>query len=110
MIETISQALAPIIFVTALGWCAGRWGILQQTASKPLATFVVSFALPIALLLAAAKTRPEQILNLPYVATLASGLIGIWLLGLLLMVGPVVHLLLLVALVLLVVEVRRGRA
>lgn len=84
MIETISQALAPIIFVTALGWCAGRWGILQQTASKPLATFVVTFALPIALLLAAAKTRPEQILNLPYVATLASGLIGIWLLGLLL--------------------------
>ncbi len=54
------------------------------TASKPLATFVVTFALPIALLLAAAKTRPEQILNLPYVATLASGLIGIWLLGLLL--------------------------
>ncbi|WP_323147865.1 AEC family transporter [Pseudomonas oryzihabitans] len=84
MIETICQALAPIVFVTALGWFAGRWGVLPQTASKPLATFVVFFALPIALLLAAAKTRPEQILNLPYVATLAVGLIGIWLLGLLL--------------------------
>ncbi|MDQ7912654.1 AEC family transporter [Pseudomonas sp. 102515] len=84
MIETISQALAPIVFVTLLGWCAGRWKVLPQTASKPLATFVVTFALPIALFLAAAHTRPEQILNLPYVATLATGLIGSWLLGLLL--------------------------
>ncbi|WP_273807855.1 MULTISPECIES: AEC family transporter [unclassified Pseudomonas] len=84
MIETISQALAPIIFVTVLGWGAGRWKVLPQTASKPLATFVVTFALPIALFLAAAHTRPEQVLNLPYVATLASGLIGVWLLGLLL--------------------------
>ncbi|WP_158892579.1 MULTISPECIES: AEC family transporter [unclassified Pseudomonas] len=84
MIETISQALAPIIFVTVLGWGAGRWKLLPQTASKPLATFVVTFALPIALFLAAAHTRPEQILNLPYVATLATGLIGVWLLGLLL--------------------------
>jgi hypothetical protein len=33
-----------------------------------------------------------------------------WLLGLLLMVGPIVHLLLVLALVLLVVEVRRNRA
>lgn len=84
MIETISEALAPIIFVTLLGWGAGRWKVLPQTASKPLATFVVTFALPIALFLAAAHTRPEQILNLPYVATLATGLIGVWLLGLLL--------------------------
>ncbi|MDR6179369.1 malonate transporter [Pseudomonas sp. SORGH_AS 211] len=84
MIETIFQALAPIIFVTVLGWGAGRWKVLPQTASKPLATFVVTFALPIALFLAAAHTRPEQVLNLSYVATLASGLIGVWLLGLLL--------------------------
>lgn len=30
MIETICQALAPIVFVTALGWFAGRWGVLPQ--------------------------------------------------------------------------------
>ncbi|MDT3720056.1 AEC family transporter [Pseudomonas oryzihabitans] len=84
MIETIGQALAPIVFVTLLGWCAGRWGVLPQAASKTLATFVVIFALPIALFLAAANTRPEQILNLPYVASLAAGLVGVWLLGLLL--------------------------
>jgi len=82
MIETIAQALAPIVFVTALGWCAGRWRVMPAEASKILAAFVVTFALPISLFLAAAKTRPEQILDLPYVATLATGLIGVWLLGL----------------------------
>lgn len=84
MIETIAQALAPIVFVTALGWCAGRWNVLPQKASKTLATFVVIFALPITLFLAAAHTHPEQVLNLPYIVTLAAGLISIWLLGLLL--------------------------
>lgn len=84
MIATIAQALAPIVFVTALGWCAGRWQLMPKEANKILATFVVTFALPISLFLAAARTQPNQILNLPYVATLAAGLIGVWLLGLLL--------------------------
>lgn len=73
---TILSALAPIIFVTALGWFAGSRGVFKQDASGVIAAFVVKFALPLSLFVAAAKAKPADILNLPYLGTLFIGMVG----------------------------------
>jgi malonate transporter and related proteins len=73
---TILTALAPIIFVTALGWFAGARGIFKPEASGVIATFVVKFALPLALFVAAAKAKPSDILNPPYLGALVVGMVG----------------------------------
>ncbi|OLO06226.1 AEC family transporter [Salinicola socius] len=84
MIGTIVSALAPIALVTALGWFAGRWKVLPDNAAAVLAGFVVTFALPLSLFLAAVAAKPSEILNPPYLAALAAGLVGSYAIGLLL--------------------------
>lgn len=76
MAITILSALLPIIFVTALGWFAGARGMFKPEASGVLAAFVVKFALPLSLFVAAAKAKPSDILNPPYLAALFLGLVG----------------------------------
>ena len=73
---TILSALAPIIFVTALGWFAGARGIFKPEATGVIAAFVVKFALPLSLFVAAARAKPSDILNLPYVGALFVGMVG----------------------------------
>ena len=81
MISTILNALLPIIFVTLLGWLARRMRLLGPDAITALSTFVVSFALPLSLFLAAAHTKPAQLTNAAYAASLAAGLLGTYALG-----------------------------
>lgn len=73
MIGTIAQALAPLVLVTALGWIAGRWHVLPENASTVSSGFVVRFALPINLFLAAAASDPRSVLDGAYLATIAVG-------------------------------------
>ena len=76
LIVTILSALAPIIFVTALGWFAGARGVFKPDASSVIAAFVVKFALPLSLFVAAANAKPSDILNLPYLGALFVGMVG----------------------------------
>lgn len=76
LVDAIATALAPIIFVTALGWFAGARSILKPEASGILAAFVVRFALPLALFLAAATAKRGDILNPQLLGTLFAGLVG----------------------------------
>jgi malonate transporter and related proteins len=60
---TIAQALAPICFCIFLGWMAGKLKLMPLEYSKALARYVVLFALPIALFVAAAKSNPRDIFD-----------------------------------------------
>jgi len=62
--QAIPQALVPICFCILLGWIAGRTKLMPIEHGRALARFVVLFALPIALFLAAAKANPADIFNL----------------------------------------------
>jgi malonate transporter and related proteins len=84
VILVIVSALLPIVFVAFLGWLAARMGLFSTEATKTLSTFVVRFALPLSLFLAAAKAEPSDLTNGPYFASLAAGLIGSYALGILL--------------------------
>jgi hypothetical protein len=84
MITTILSGLLPILFVSFLGWLGGRMGLFGPRATTTLASFVISFALPLALFLAAAHTKPEQLTDATYAASLFAGLLGAYALGILL--------------------------
>lgn len=75
MIGLVVTALAPILFVVGLGWLAGATKAMPGEASGYLATFVVRYALPISLFLAAAKASPAEMFNPGFLATLGIGLI-----------------------------------
>jgi predicted permease len=63
IIVTIAHALAPIIFCIFLGWLAGKFKMMPVEYARAMARFVVLFALPIALFLAAARADPADIFN-----------------------------------------------
>jgi malonate transporter len=84
MISTILSALLPILFAAFLGWLAGRMRLFGPDATTTLSTFVVRFALPLSLFLAAAHTKPSQLTDAAYAASLAAGLLGTYALGILL--------------------------
>jgi len=81
MFSTILNALAPIIVVVTMGWISGRYRILPKNAGEVLAGFVVKFALPLSLFIAASKATADQLLNVPYVLALAIGLLSSYCLG-----------------------------
>ena len=84
MITTILSGLLPILFCACLGWIGGRLNLFGPRATTTLSSFVVTFALPLALFLAAAHARPEQLTDAAYAASLAVGLLGTYFLGILL--------------------------
>lgn len=61
MIGTIVSALVPVFVGLTLGYSAGRRGIVEKQSVAGLNTFVVSYAMPAALFLAAAQ-MPRQAL------------------------------------------------
>ena len=61
MPNLIALALAPTFFVLVLGYAAGRFGRVGQSAVGPLNTLVMEFALPAALFVGVA-TAPRAIL------------------------------------------------
>jgi len=54
MFQTILQALVPVIFVAGLGWLVGRLRVLDPERIRSITTFIVTVALPAAVVLAAA--------------------------------------------------------
>ena len=84
MMTTIVSGLLPILFVAFLGWLGGRMGLFGLRATTTLSSFVVTFALPLALFLAATRAKPEQLTDAAYGASLFAGLVGTYLLGILL--------------------------
>lgn len=70
---TIAHALAPIIFCIFLGWLAGKLKMMPVEYARAMARFVVLFALPIALFLAAAKANPADIFNVRILLALLVG-------------------------------------
>ena len=79
MAHILLSALAPIIFVTFLGWLAGRLGLMRHEDRGVLGLFVVRFALPQALFLSATKATVAQLTDIAYLVSLAGGLVGIYL-------------------------------
>ena len=81
MIGLILTALSPILFVVGLGWLAGAIKAMPEEASGYLAKFVIQFALPISLFLAAAKASPAQMFHPAFLLTLGIGLIVPYIIG-----------------------------
>jgi len=83
MLLTILNGLLPVAVAMALGWLAGRLSILRHDDATVLATYVVKFALPFALFVAAATTAPEKILDPAMAICLTFGLMGSYVVALL---------------------------
>ena len=79
MILTIATALLPILFVVGLGYAAARANIIPSSAAGMFSKFVVDFALPLSLFLAAAKAKPSDLSNWRYGLALLAGLLGTFL-------------------------------
>ena len=76
VILTIATALLPILFVVGLGYVAARADIIPSCGAGILSKFVVDFALPLSLFLAAAKASPSDLSNWRYGLALLAGLLG----------------------------------
>ena len=85
MITTILNGLLPVAFAIVLGWLSARLGLLKHEDAGVLATLVIRFALPFALFEGAATTSPDKLENVPFVLCLILGLMGTYLIAL--MVG-----------------------
>ncbi|WP_226571618.1 AEC family transporter [Mangrovibacter yixingensis] len=77
------SSLFPLVFIMVLGWLSGKLGYTRREDASVLATVVIRFALPLHLFMGALKTDPDKIQNLPFMAVLVFGLMGSWLLALL---------------------------
>jgi len=79
MYTAISFALIPVFFVMALGYFAGKRGIVDNANVKSLNMFLMTFALPAALFSAIAPTPRDAIIqNAPLAAVLAISLLAIF--------------------------------
>ena len=76
LILAIAGALLPILFVVGLGWLAARTNVMPGSAAGRFAAFVVTFALPLPLSLAAADAKPSDLSEFACILALAAGLIG----------------------------------
>ena len=85
MIVTILNGLLPVAFAILLGWFSARVGLLKHEDAGVLATLVIRFALPLALFEGAVTTTPDKLENVPFVLCLTFGLMGTYLIAL--MVG-----------------------
>lgn len=81
MLYAIASALLPILFVVFLGWLAARTKIIPSSAAGTLAAFVVNFALPLSLFLAAADAKTSDLANWRYVLALVVGIAGTFIVG-----------------------------
>ncbi len=83
MLYTLVQALLPVIFVIAVGWSAARFRWITADAIPIFTGFIVHFALPFALFLGVVKAKPADLTNVPFLLTFVIGLVGTYLLALL---------------------------
>lgn len=79
MYMMIASALVPVFFVMALGYFAGKRGIVDNVNIKSLNLFLMMFALPAALFTAIARTPRDVIIqNAPLMAVLAISLLTVY--------------------------------
>ncbi|MFL9871211.1 AEC family transporter [Paraburkholderia megapolitana] len=83
MLNTILNGLLPVAFVIGLGWLSCRLGLLKHADAGVLATLVIRFALPFALFEGAVKTSPDKLQNVGFAACLTLGLMGTYVIALL---------------------------
>jgi len=84
MIESVLNGVLPVAFVIALGWLSAHIKLLKHEDAGVLATLVIRFALPLALFEAAVKTTPDKLTNIGFAGCLAFGLMGVYLIALVL--------------------------
>jgi malonate transporter len=82
VLNTILNGLLPVAFVIILGWLSGRIGLLKHDDAGVLATLVIRFALPFALFEGAVKTSPDKLHNVGFALCLTLGLMGTYVLAL----------------------------
>jgi predicted permease len=83
-LQTILAAFAPIAFVILLGTLAGRIGVMKANASVVLSVLVLDFCLPAELFNAMATTSLKDLPEWQFFVAIAAGLLGVFLLALLL--------------------------
>ncbi|MEO3741543.1 hypothetical protein GA0061071_10840 [Kosakonia oryzendophytica] len=84
MPSLLLQSLFPLVFIMLLGWLSGKLGYTRREDATVLATVVIRFALPFHLFIGALNTNPEKIKNFSFMAVLIIGLMGSYLLTLIL--------------------------
>ncbi|WP_028535069.1 AEC family transporter [Paludibacterium yongneupense] len=82
MLNAMLTALFPVAFIITLGWIGGNRGYFQHSDATTLATLVMRFALPFSLFLGAIHTTPDKLQNVPFVLTMILGLMGTFLISL----------------------------
>ncbi len=83
MVTTILNGLLPVAFVIALGWLAAHIKWLKHDDAGVLATLVIRFALPLALFEGAVNTSPDKLGSPGLALCLTLGLMGTYLIALL---------------------------
>jgi len=79
-VQQILVILSPVFFVIFLGYMAGRFKKISVENAKGLTTFVTKFALPAFLFVGIMSTsRSKVIENMPFFLTIVSGLLGFYL-------------------------------
>lgn len=81
MLQTILQALVPVVFVAGLGWLVGRLEVLDPQRIRSITTFIVTVALPAALFVGVFSFSPSQLENGKYLLTMTVALMGTWAVG-----------------------------
>ncbi|MGY5955663.1 AEC family transporter [Kosakonia sp. BK9b] len=84
MPSLLLQSLFPLVFIMLLGWLSGKLGYTRREDATVLATVVIRFALPFHLFIGALNTNPDKIKNFSFMAVLIIGLMGSYLLTLVL--------------------------
>jgi len=84
MLHSIVQALLPVAFVVLLGWGSAALKVLKREQAGILAILVVDFALPCSLFAGVMKLSVADLTNVPYFLAMFVGLMGIYLIGLML--------------------------
>ncbi|MDF2617450.1 MAG: mdcF [Xanthobacteraceae bacterium] len=80
MIQAILLALAPVFFVMALGYGAGRFGVVDNRHVDGLNALVMDFALPASIFVATASApRDETLAQAPLFAILAGIMLAVYL-------------------------------
>jgi len=74
MFDLILKALAPVAFVIAIGYLAGKTKVISNDGAKNMSAVVVDFALPCALFVSIFGFSPTQFENTAYVFTLFVGI------------------------------------
>lgn len=82
-LSVIVGALVPVAFVILLGVLAGRTGLIKPSLSTVLAALALDFCLPALLFAATARMTVREIGNWRFFAGIAAGLLGVYLVALL---------------------------